>query len=346
MDLWSRPDIVNINVMAKKHKKHIFHLRRVGLLGALIMAFFIVRFDAGQLPATVGSHVLSYAGEMSRGALLSGTNTARSAHGLGGFALNSQLNNSAQAKAQHMANNNYWAHVAPDGTQPWYFFNQAGYGYVRAGENLAYGFMTSQATIDGWMNSPTHRDNILGQYDDVGFGIVNTPDYQSGGEQTIVVAHYGSLPAAPPPAAPAAPAPPPTAPSQQTLPSSTAPATAQSTPTETAPEVTTPLPAETTKPVEKDTATPTATAVPVQTAQPARVSVLNMITSRSLSVAALLSLVIISVSTVGYALTHRVAFQHAVNAGEHFVVAHPGIDTGIIAAATTLILMTTYGNIG
>jgi hypothetical protein len=86
--------------------------------------------------------------------------------------------------------------------------------------------------------------------------------------------------------------------------------------------------------------------VPVQVGQASRVSVLSMIASKSLPFAALLSLVIVSVSIVGYALTHRVAFQHAVSTGEHFVVAHPGLDTGIVAAVTTLILMTTYGHLG
>ena len=71
--------------------------------------------------------------------LLAENNASRAANGLGAFSLNSQLNNSAQAKAQNMADNNYWAHVAPDGTQPG-IFEAAGYTYSAAGENLAYGF--------------------------------------------------------------------------------------------------------------------------------------------------------------------------------------------------------------
>jgi hypothetical protein len=341
MDFQRHPDIVNINVMAQKHKKHIFHLRRVGLLGVLVLAFFIVRADASQLPGGLrSSQVLAYATEMSRSGLLSGTNAARAANGLGGLALNSQLNNAAQAKAQHMADNNYWAHVAPDGTQPWYFFTQAGYNYIRAGENLAYGFMSSQGAIDGWMNSPSHRANIVGNYNDVGFGIVNTPNYQSSGEQTIVVAHYGALsdPAPPPaPAAPVASTPPPVAP--QTLPT----AAPTSEPETAQPTSETPTPASDNTPATEQTQdTP---AAPVQVGQLSRVSVLSMIASKTLPLAALVSLVIVSIAVVGYALTHRVAFQHAVHTGEHFVVAHPGIDTTIVAIATTLILLTTYGNL-
>jgi cell division septation protein DedD len=346
--------------MAKTHRRHVFHLRRFGLFGALIVAYFVVRFDAGALPKPPqingSAKVLAYASEMSRGGLVSATNAARAANGLGGFTLDSQLNNAAQMKAEDMAAKNYWAHVSPDGTQPWYFFEQAGYTYVRAGENLAYGFSTSQATVDGWMNSTSHRANILGNYNDVGFGIVNVPDYQSSGQQTIVVAHYGSRPAAatpaPAPAAPVTPAPS----TPQTQPQSVQPTTPAEANSPSAPEK---QPEENSQAQEEPDAaltqageqdTPPAglegAPTPVQTAQSSQVSVLSMMATRHAPAGALFSLVLVSLTVLGYALTHRSAFQHAVTNGEHFVVAHPGVDTGIIAAVTTLILLTTYGNVG
>ena len=339
--------------MKQTRKKHVFHLRRIGLLGVLVAAFFIVRIDAGAVPEPLQSnHVLAYATEMSHSGLLAGTNNARAANGLAPLSLNSQLNNSAQAKAQDMANKNYWAHVSPDGTQPWYFFDQAGYAYIRAGENLAYGFMTSQGAVDGWMNSATHRANILGDYYDVGFGIVNAPDYQSNGQLSIVVAHYGAKAAPPAPA----PAPAPAAPTAPT--SSTPPAPVESAPANT-PEPASSKPVNETPATESpttqgdsskqaDEAAPTATTslTPVQTGNSSRVSVFSMIAAKHAPVAALLSLVMVCFAVVGYALTHRSAFQHAVASGEHFVAAHPGIDTGIIAAITSLILLTTYGNLG
>lgn len=327
-------------------------MRRIGLFGILFAAFFIIRADAGALPEPLQypGKVLAYASEMSRGGLLSGTNAARSANGLGGLSLNSQLNNSAQAKAQDMANNNYWAHVSPSGTQPWYFFDQAGYSYVRAGENLAYGFMTSQGAIDGWMNSASHRANILGDYYDVGFGIVNTPNYQSSGEQTIVVAHYGAqaaAPAPPPPAAPAAPSPPPAAPAPISEPAPAPAAPTAQPPVDDAPQPTSPSaqPAEksATPAAQTQAATPPS---PVRTGDATQVSVLGMIATRTLPIAALTSLMMLSIAIVGYALTHRVAFQHAVTSGEHFVATHPGVDAAIVAAMASLILLTSYGSIG
>lgn len=320
-----------------KTKKHSFHLHRLLLFSVLLAAFFIVRTDANAVPFAQTfntTNVLAYATEMSQGGLLNATNSARAANGMPALNLDSQLNASAQAKAQDMADKDYWAHVSPDGTEPWYFFTQAGYSYSKAGENLAYGFMTSQATVDGWMNSPSHRANMLDGYYDVGFGIVNAPNYQSSGPQTIVVAHYGvramtTQAAEPAPAAPAQPEPTP------------APAPAPQPP---APEPEPAAVAEPNKPEKEQPPEPVAG--PVQTAEPERVSILSMIASRSLPVAGLISLVLVSIVITGYALTHRAAFQHAVAAGEHFAVKHPGIDAGLIAAVTAMILLTTYGSIG
>ena len=330
-------------------------MRRIGLFSLLFAAFFIVRVDAGSFPQPSGkAQVLAYATEMSRSGLLSGTNAARSANGLAPFALNSKLNSSAQAKAQDMADKNYWAHVSPDGTEPWYFFDQAGYSYVRAGENLAYGFMTSQGAVDGWMNSPSHRANILGDYYDVGFGIVNAPDYQNSGQQTIVVAHYGTEAMAPTPAAPAPAPPAPASTSPTPPPASSTPAapshTSQAAPVSPAP-TTGAAPADTASPSAEATKQPTGQATvapitPVATSKPVRLSVLGMMATKTLPIAALISLVMVCISITGYALTHRAALQHAVSNGEHFVAAHPGIDAGVVAAVTTLILLTSYGNIG
>lgn len=50
-------------------------------------------------------------------------------------------------------------HVRPDGTNPLDDVIHAGYN--AAGENIAAGHSTPEAVVDGWMNSPAHRANIL-----------------------------------------------------------------------------------------------------------------------------------------------------------------------------------------
>lgn len=135
--------------------------------------------------------ILGYATNTTANGLLASTNIQRQDNKLANLTLNPELSRAAQAKAEDMVHRNYWSHTTPDGKEPWIFINQTGYQYQAAGENLAYGFNDSTSTVTGWMNSPGHRANILNNnYREVGFGIVNSQNYQSDGNQTIVVAMY------------------------------------------------------------------------------------------------------------------------------------------------------------
>ena len=115
-------------------------------------------------------------------------NQKRLDNGLSPLTLNGKLSGAAYGKARHMFDNNYWAHFAPDGTSPWNFIVNSGYNYVYAGENLAKGFVNANDAVDAWMNSPTHRDNILSsQYRDVGFAIV---EGTLQGEETVLIVEF------------------------------------------------------------------------------------------------------------------------------------------------------------
>jgi uncharacterized protein YkwD len=136
--------------------------------------------------------VLAYATEISSQKLLETTNKQRTQNGKSELQVNDKLTAAAQAKANDMAKRNYWSHVTPEGQQPWTFVQQSGYAYQKAGENLAYGFDTSADTVTGWMNSKTHRENLLdNSYSEVGFGYANVADYNKSGPETVVVAMYG-----------------------------------------------------------------------------------------------------------------------------------------------------------
>jgi hypothetical protein len=138
------------------------------------------------------ANVLAYATNMSVSGLLEATNNRRAQANVGNVQINNTLSAAAQTKANDMVTRNYWSHNTPDGQEPWVFINNAGYKYLKAGENLAYGFLTSTDTVTGWMNSEPHRVNMLdGNYTEVGFGFVNSENFNNHGEQTIVVAMYG-----------------------------------------------------------------------------------------------------------------------------------------------------------
>lgn len=136
--------------------------------------------------------VLAYATSVSTDDLLTATNKQRDSNQAADLTLNSELSAAAQAKANDMVTRNYWSHNTPDGKEPWVFINATGYKYQKAGENLAYGFATSKDTVTGWMNSPSHRENLLDKdFTEVGFGFANGSDFNNSGHETVVVAMYG-----------------------------------------------------------------------------------------------------------------------------------------------------------
>jgi len=161
----------------------------LGMLSTyLLIAIFFV-FVSKTTP--LFSNVLGIATDININKLLEGTNEERAKANLSPLKLNTQLTVAAQKKAAHMFQNDYWAHFAPDGTSPWDFIKQSGYSYEYAGENLAKNFLFSQNVVDAWMNSPSHRENLLRkEYTDVGFAVVNG---MLGGENTtLVVQMFGS----------------------------------------------------------------------------------------------------------------------------------------------------------
>lgn len=139
----------------------------------------------------VNPDVLGVSYQISDRELLNITNYERAKEGLPPLTINSKLTEAAKKKGAHMIQNDYWAHFAPDGTSPWDFIKSEGYEYTYAGENLAKGFTTSYDAVKGWMESPTHRANILSkQYDEVGFAIL--AGRLTGEDTVLIVQELGS----------------------------------------------------------------------------------------------------------------------------------------------------------
>lgn len=119
------------------------------------------------------------------------TNTDRAAYNIGGLTVNQKLVEAAQAKANDMAAKSYFAHTSPEGIDSWHWFKQTGYDFQNAGENLAVDFSDSADVERAWMNSPSHRDNILnGKYTEV--GIATASGSYQGHSTVFVVTMFGS----------------------------------------------------------------------------------------------------------------------------------------------------------
>ena len=106
------------------------------------------------------------------------------------FTTNETLRSSACAKADHMLSQDYWAHTSPDGVTPWTFIEKAGYRYTTAGENLARSYPDDASLVDAWMNSPSHRENVLGDFQEQ--GICQKTGTMQGKTTTVTVQHVAS----------------------------------------------------------------------------------------------------------------------------------------------------------
>lgn len=95
---------------------------------------------------------------------------------------NATLDAAAAMKAKDQVDNKYFAHTSPKGIDTWHWFKTAGYVFHHAGENLSQNyiqssrergsFKTSEDVIKAWMNSPTHRANILDpKYTETGLAV-------------------------------------------------------------------------------------------------------------------------------------------------------------------------------
>lgn len=111
---------------------------------------------------------------LTQSGIITWTNIQRNAQGLLPLAENEQLNTAAILKAQDMFENQYFAHVSPSGLDAGGLTETVGYQFIAIGENLALGnFKNDEAIVQGWMDSPGHRANILSsRYTEIGVAAV------------------------------------------------------------------------------------------------------------------------------------------------------------------------------
>ena len=170
------------------------HLVRLHGITAVLVLVVVMQFAYGFI-SSGRLEVLGRVSDISVSELLADTNVEREKQSLPELKVNDELNQAAFLKAKDMFAHNYWAHTSPDGVTPWKWLGDTGYNYDVAGENLAKNYPTADATVAAWMNSTTHRENILNnKYQEVGFAVVD--GILDGRDATLVVAYYGAPAAA------------------------------------------------------------------------------------------------------------------------------------------------------
>ncbi len=165
---------------------HFLRLKVVG--GIFILLLFIEGFYLAHTFFIIPSNDSLAA--IFASVLVDQTNAERLSAQLSGLTTNSQLEEAARLKAEDMAQKSYFSHTSPEGKDPWYWFQKAGYQYAAAGENLAVNFIDSRDITDAWMHSPSHRANILSEnYTQI--GIASAEGIYKGKQAVFVVEEFG-----------------------------------------------------------------------------------------------------------------------------------------------------------
>ncbi|TSA46540.1 CAP domain-containing protein, partial [bacterium] len=119
------------------------------------LILLILRLLFSQIPQVSGSAIES-------DTLMRLINSERSQRNLVTLSTHASLVKAAGEKSQDMIDRGYFAHIDPDGNYVWGRIVNAGYPpYKILGENLAIDFSTAEGMITAWLDSPTHRANLL-----------------------------------------------------------------------------------------------------------------------------------------------------------------------------------------
>lgn len=109
--------------------------------------------------------------------ILEWINSIRTENGLDALVPSQILTDIARSRSSDMLSRNYFSHYNPDGQNIFDILKANSINYANAGENLAHSKPaaagTAEAFVNAWMNSPTHKANILRRvYKKIGVGVI------------------------------------------------------------------------------------------------------------------------------------------------------------------------------
>ncbi len=176
------------------------------LVGILVISLFLLL----GLNMLFSKQTPTNASDLTPGNIIKAINKERSLRNLTILNTDVRLSRAAQIKATDIIKRNYFAHINPDGYYIWPTIVAQGYTpYLQLGENLAVDFYNTESLVAAWVNSPTHRANLLNEgFEDQGMG-VDFGDANSSGYYSSITNAFGTLikskPTPPPPPPPPAP---------------------------------------------------------------------------------------------------------------------------------------------
>jgi len=150
----------------------------ISLLGILIGIFLLPQ--------------VAYLSAITSEKLIELTNQERVKVGLNALTANQLLTQAAYEKGRAIIETQTFQHNIGDKKfSNW--IRDTGYKYSYVGENLAIDFVTSEGVVNAWLNSPSHRNNLLSPYyTEIGIATIETK-FQ-GQNTTLVVQIFGAPP--------------------------------------------------------------------------------------------------------------------------------------------------------
>lgn len=151
------------------YKPHFFRELSVAII--LFASIFL-------LGASMGSsffiHKTVLGANITASVLIDDANVSRLAYNEAPLLRSEKLDKAANLKGENMAQERYFSHNSPKGITPWHWFQEVGYVFLYAGENLAINFTESADVHQAWLDSPEHRANLLNvKFNEIGIAAVN-----------------------------------------------------------------------------------------------------------------------------------------------------------------------------
>jgi uncharacterized protein YkwD len=164
------------------YTSHIIILLILSIIGVRLAIFHL------------GLHQTATASDLTVENIMAAINKERDLRNLALLKTDSRLTQAAQFKSDDMQARHYFSHTNPEGEYIWPKIVEYGYSpYVQLGENLAIEFYNTESLVSAWMNSPTHRANVLQEnFKDQGMGLT-FGDRQSNKYHSAITNTFGTL---------------------------------------------------------------------------------------------------------------------------------------------------------
>ena len=133
---------------------------------------------------------IAYFSSINEEKIIELTNQERIKNGLSIVTANQLLTKAAYEKGGAIIKTQSFKHTI-DGRKFSTWIKESGYDYFYVGENLAIDFMTNEGVLKAWLESPTHKKNILNQnFTEIGVAVIE--DKFQGSNTSLVVQIFGA----------------------------------------------------------------------------------------------------------------------------------------------------------